>query len=164
MTPGHRTCPQGETMKFKLRRWIGALVGCVALACHASATGLIDDFFTDDASVQGRVTHLVGKPLPNIDVSVSIRPSASPYTYQPLRVQTDSLGRFQTLLSRVARLGEAPKPDTLSAQVVAIAVGPQYKTLPGGAFFSDSVPVSLQFVPHKTPAPPATVTVRLAIM
>ncbi len=148
-------------MQLKRQHWIAGLIGCAVFGCRASPPGLIDDFFTDDASVEGRVTDLAGKPLPNIDVSVNVRPSTPTYVYQPVHVMTDSLGRFRALAFRVGRIGPPPKPDTVTAQVIAIAVGIQYKTLPGGAFISDSVSVSLQFVPHNTPAPTTTVTVRL---
>ena len=151
--------PQRSTQRRQY--WMAGLIWCALSGCHSPPVGLSDDFFSDDASVQGRVTDLAGKPLRSIAVLVSIQPSV-PYSYQPVYVMTDSLGRFQAPVFRVGRIGPAPKPDTLSAHVVAIAVGVQYKTLPSGAFVSDSVSVLLQFVPHNTPlAATATVTVRL---
>jgi hypothetical protein len=141
-------------------RSLAAVVALVALGCESSPV-LQDDYFTDDATVQGRVTDLAGKPLSAVSVRISIGPSASPFSYQPAFVDTDSLGHFQVVVYRVGRNTPAPKPDTLTAQLIATASGPQYTPLPGGGFRSDSVPVFLQFVPHRTQGPVGTVAIRL---
>ena len=144
-----------------IRRRLAALVAFAVFGCESSPV-LQDDYFTDDATVQGRVTDLAGKPLAAVSVRISIGPSASPFSYQPAFVDTDSLGHFQVAVYRVGRSTPAPKPDTLTGQLIATASGLQYTPLPGGGFRSDSVPVFLQFVPYRTQGPVGTVAIRLA--
>jgi hypothetical protein len=144
-----------------MRRRLAAVIAFAVLGCESSP-GLLDDYFTDDATVQRRVTDLAGKPLSAVSVRISVGPSASPFSYQPASVDTDSLGLFQVAVYRVGCSTPAPQPDTLTGQLTATASGPQYDPLPGGGFRSDSVPVFLQFVPHRTQGPVGTVAIRLA--
>jgi hypothetical protein len=144
-----------------IRRRLAAVVAFAVLGCESSP-GLLDDYFTDDATVQGRVTDLSGEPLSAVSVRISVGPSASPFSYQPAFVDTDSLGHFQVAVYRVGRSTPAPKPDTLTGQLIATASGIQYNPLPSGGFRSDSIPVFLQFVPHRAQGPVGTVAIRLA--
>jgi hypothetical protein len=145
------------------RIWRGAVVSaaCVITACHASIPTVVDNFFTAGAAVEGRVTDFADNPLPGVDVAIAIRPGTSPFSYQPEHATTDATGYFRTAVHRIGSLGIAPNPDTLTAQLVVTANGPQYKMLPNGGFPTDSsFVVKLQFAPHDSEGPIARATIK----
>jgi hypothetical protein len=149
-----------EEMRLRLEYMVSGLL-CLIASCR-SGSGPVDDFSTERANVEGRVTDMADRPLRGVLVTIIIRPGSSPFMYATGGIRTDSLGRFSTGVARVARVAPAPNPDTLTVDVVATANGPEFAPLPTGAFASSTVPTRLQFVSRDAQVPVATVAIRLA--
>ena len=142
--------------------WLAA-AALASLSC-ANSTGVVDDFFSADAAVQGRVSDLADHPLPGVDVGISVPRGGSPFPYASDHATTDAEGHFRIAAHRVGSSVGAPRPDTLSARVVASASGPQYMELPGGGFPTDSsTVVLLTFAPRGAQGPVANVAVKLNV-
>jgi hypothetical protein len=148
-----------------IRRHVVVAVAIVIAGCSNAGSGPIDDFFSADASVRGRVIDIADRPLPGVDVALTVPREASPFSYQTEHSTTDSTGYFRVALHRIASPGSIPNPDTLTARVVVTASGPQYRELlPGGGFSTDSSTVVwLQFVPHNVVGPVTSLTIRWKI-
>ena len=142
--------------------WLVA-AALASLSCADSA-GIVDDFFSADAAVQGRVSDLTDRPLPGVNVGISVPAGGSPFPYASDHATTDAEGHFRITVHRVGSSVGSPRPDTLSALVVATASGPQYMELPGGGFPTDSSTVALlTFAPRGVQGPVANVSVKVDV-
>lgn len=148
----------------KLARVSWLVAAALASLSCANPAGIVDDFFSADAMAQGRVSDLADKPLPGVNVGISVPSGGSPFPYVSDHATTDAEGHFRIAVHRVGSSVGAPRPDTLSALVVATASGPQYMELPGGGFPTDSsTVVLLTFAPRGVQGPVANVAVRLDV-
>ena len=77
--------------------------------------------------------------------------------------ETGAEGHFSAAVDRLLSVASLGNPDTIAAWVVVTASGQQYQPLPSGRFRTDSVRVTLLFVPWREKRDPPSITVRLSL-
>lgn len=136
---------------------------CASLSCNADVL-LIDGQVSARARVMGKVLRPDGTPLPRALVTVHLPDSIYNKGYTYNSATTDTNGRFQAAdVLRIAYTPSLGGIDTITAYVVANALGAMVKPGPGVGFPTDSTRVLIRFYDSQQEPVPAMAIVHVVV-